>query len=287
MDKHNPFDAQIPIQGGQHPSQTSSSSNSSKEQLSASPQGRHSSRKGGSKGSLYLSDHVEQQTYLLVHLLGYGLLVFSLLDYIYIVIPPRFTDPNWELQTIGAFVDHVAAPLLGLLFVFYRHQGYIGKGEKNLLGVLSWVSLLVGLVYLLLVPLGIMDTGRIYHANNAQINAQFSQKRQQLQQMKGKLNQATTDEQIEQFFAALASEGRSPQIKNPLEFKNRALADISQAERNMQAQADSVRSTQLKALGKNSLKWNLGALVAGVVFIWVWHLTHWARVKDLRAKSAP
>lgn len=280
MDKHNPFDAQIPIQEG-HTSQTSSSSNS--EEISASPQSRNKRQKKGSN-SLYLSEHVEQQTYLLLHLLGYGLLVFSLLDYIYIIFPLRFTDPNWELQTIGSLVDHAAIPLLGLMLVFYRHQGFISKNQKAFLGFLSWVSLLVGLIYLLLIPLGIIDTGRIYHANNTQITTKVSQQRQQIKQIKSKINQATTDQEINQLFAALDPQRRSLKIKNPQVFKNQTLDKISQTEQNLQAQVNSLRSNQLKALGKNSLKWNLGALVSGILFIWVWHLTRWARTKELRTR---
>jgi hypothetical protein len=280
--KHNPFDSQ------QHPSQTASrtpvNKPENKKPSPASPKGRHTQRESGSKGSLYLSNLVEQQTHLLVHLLGYGLLVFALLDYIYILIPLRFTNPNWEFQTIGALVEHAAIPLLGLMLVFYRHQGYILKREKNLLWFLSWVSLVVGLLYLLMLPLGIIDTGRIYHANNAQITAQVSQQRQRIQQIKGKLNQAKTDKQLNQIFAALTRQGRSPQVKNPQAFKDQALDQISQTERNLQAQTDLARANQLKALGKQSLKWNLGALVSGVLFIWVWHLTRWARVKELPTK---
>lgn len=281
MDKHNPFDTQLPIQGGQHSSQSSSSSNPAEEKLSASPQGKSSRRKNA---SLYLSDHVEQQTYLLLHLLGYGLLVFSFLDYIYIIIPLRFTDPNWELQTIGALVDHAAIPLLGLMLVFHRHQGFIGKRQKTFLGFLSWVSLIVGLLYLLMIPLGIIDTGRIYHANNAQVTTKFSQQSQQIKQIKSKLNQATTDQEINQLFATLDPQRRSLKIKNPQAFKTQTLDKISQTERDLQVQVDSVRSNQIKALGKNSLKWNLGALVSGVLFIWVWKLTCWARAKDLRTR---
>lgn len=278
MDKHNPFDTQ-PLQGEQ-PSQTASSPPSEE---TAPPQAK-SRRKSGSKGSLHLSDHVEQQTYSLLHLLGYGLLVFSLLDYIYIIIPPRFTDPNWELQTIGALVDHAAIPLLGLMLVFYRHQGLIGKRQKTFLGFLSWVSLLVGLIYLLMIPLGIIDTGRVYHANNAQIDTQFSQQRQQIKQIKGRLAQATTNQEIIQLFTALDPQRRSPKLSNPQAFKQQALTQISKTEQNLQAQVNSVRSARTKALGKNSLKWNLGALVSGVLFIWVWYLTHWARAKELRSR---
>lgn len=285
MNKHNQFDTQPPIRGKQQQSQSPSiSANPFEDKKSPLPEGRNAQKKNSLKGSLYLSETVEEHSTFLMRLLGYGLLIFALLDYIYIVIPPRFTNPAWELQTIGAFVEHAAIPLLGLMLVFYRYQGYISKLEKRLLGLLSWVSLLLGLLYLLMVPLGIIDTGRIYHNNNSQIDAQLSQQRQQVEQIKVKLNQATTDEQLRQLFASLTPEGRSLKINDPQTLKDQSLAQISQNDRNIQAKADSVRKTQRNSLLKNSIKWNLAALVSGILFIWIWHLTRWTRVKESRAR---
>ena len=251
-----------------------------KKMSSALPEGRHIHQEKGLKGSLYLSSVVEQQTHLLVRLLGYGLLVSALLDYSYILIPPRFTDPAWELQTIKTLVEHVTLTLLGLMLVFYRPQGYIRKREKNLLGLLSWVSLLVGVLYLLMVPLGIVNAGRIYHANNAQIATQVSDQSQRLQQVKAKLNQAKTDQQLKQLVAAVTPPGRSLQIKNHQTLKKQSLARVSQAEQSIILQADRVRSNQTQVLIKNALKSSLGALISGVLFIWIWHLSQWARIRQ-------
>lgn len=274
-DKQNQFNAQE-----QH-SQTDFSqlANTAEDKEQSSSQGWHDHREKGFNGSIYLSILVEERSHLLLRLLGYGLLLFALVDYVDIVIPPSFTDPRWEFQTIGALVKHAAVPLMGLIFVFYRHQGYMGNLEKILLGLLSWFSLLVGLLYLLVLPLGIADTWRIYYGINAQVTAQLSQQSQQLQQVKGQLNQATTDEEIKHLVASLTPQGRSPEIKNPQASKDQFLAQISQAEKNIQIQANSVRTNQSQALIKNSAKWHLGALIAGALFIWVWHLTDWARIR--------
>ncbi len=237
----------------------------------------HTNQEKGLKGSLHLSQAVQNRTYLLVHWLGYGLLGLALLDYLHIVIPPRLTDPVWEFQTMGALVEHSAVPLLGLIFVFYRYQGYVGKREKHLLRFLSWVSLAVGLVYLLMLPLGAADTWRIHQANNNQIVTQTAQQTQQLQQIKNQLNQATTDEQLKQLVASLAPQSRSLEIRNTQAFKDQLLAQVSQAEQNIQTQAKTLQNNQKLALVKSSVKWNLGALISGILFVVTWHLTSWAR----------
>lgn len=271
MDKHDQFDTQ------QQPSQTPLSESNPLEDKEPSSQGGQTQQQKGN--SLPILNHVETQTTLLVRLLGYGLLILALIDYVYIIIPPRFTDPNWELQTIGKLVDNVAILLTGLIFVFYRRQGYIRIREKKFLGFLSWVSLLIGLLYLLIIPLGIADTWRIYYANKAQTAAQLSQQSQRLEQVKNQLNQATTDEQLKQLIASLTPQGRLSQINNTQAFKDQFLTKISQTQQSIKMQADNAQKNQVQTLLKNSLKWNLGALTAGVLFIWIWYSSHWTRRK--------
>lgn len=230
MDKQNQFNAQQ-----QHQTDSRAPLNALEDKELSSPlaEGWHTYRENSFKDSVYASTLVEERFQLLLCLLGYGLLLFALVDYIHIVIPPRFTDPSWEFQTIGVLVEHAVVPLLGLIFVFYSHQGYIRERQTNLLRFLSWVSLLVGLVYLLMLPLGVADTWRIYYGINAQITAQVSQQSQQLQQLKGQLNQATTDEQLKQLVASLAPQGRSLEIKNPQASKDQFLTEISQAQQSI------------------------------------------------------
>lgn len=274
-DKQNQFNSQ------QQHSQTDSSQPFNapevKKTKSSLPPDWYTLREKGFNGSVYLSILVEERSQALVCLLGYGLLVLSLVDYLHIVIPLHFTDPAWEFQTIEALVDHAAPPLLGLVFVFYRREGYIKELEKNLLKLLSWISLLIGLLYLLIIPLGIADTWRIYYNINAQISTQFSQQNQQFQHLKDNLNQANTDKQIEQVLGALAPQGRLPEIKQPQEAKDQVLSQIAKAEYKLKTETDSRRSSQIHTLLKDSVKSHLGALIAGALFIWVWQFTDWAR----------
>lgn len=277
------MDKQDRVAAQQHPSQTASEATvNPTEDRELSPSLRttkHNKPQNGLKGGIYISVLVQERTHFLLCLVGYGLLALALFDYIDILIPLNLTNPVWEFQTIGALVEHAAIPLLGLMLIFYRREGYLGGLEKKLLGFLSWVSLLVGLLYLLMLPLAVADTWRIYHANKAEIAAQVSQQTQKFQQLKGQLNQAKTDEQLEQLLARLTPQRRAPQIKNPQTFKTQLLSKISQSEWNVQAQAYTVKATHTQLLIKNSVKWNLGALVVGVLFLWIWYLTGWARTR--------
>lgn len=63
-------------------------------------------------------------THLLFHVIGYGLLLFFLFDIVDLFFPPRFMNPIWEFQTIGALIERVPLPLIGLVLVFYGEKNY-------------------------------------------------------------------------------------------------------------------------------------------------------------------
>jgi len=100
-------------------------------------------------------------------------------------------------------VERAPVPLLGLLFVFYRPLRTVEARALHLLRFLSWVSLLLGLIYLLSLTLGINNTWRIYKANNTQITAQFERQNQRLQPIKFQLEQADRDDEIKNLISAI------------------------------------------------------------------------------------
>lgn len=220
---------------------------------------------------------LEWRSVALLRLAGYGLLLLSLFDYINIFTPPRFTNPIWEFQVMGEMVEKMPVPLIGFAFVFFGKEEYRKDVEEIILKFLSWFALLVGIIFLLLIPLGINNSLRINNLNNFQINNQVSQGITQLQQVNEKLSNATSDTDINNALTNFNFQGRLPEIKNPQELKNRVLSDISSAKQQLQTQAETTRKERKISLLKSSVKWNLGALISGVLFIYVWKLTNWAR----------
>ncbi|MBE9127762.1 MULTISPECIES: HpsJ family protein [unclassified Coleofasciculus] len=214
------------------------------------------------------------------HWLGYGLLVLALFDVIEILVPPQFMNPVWEFQTLGALVERVPVPLIGLALVFYGERNYRANWEIPLLKVLSWLSLLVGILFLLLVPLGIIDTLRINQQNSQRITSQIEQQIAQIQQVKGALEQAQTKEEMEQILSSIDSQGRTPTIRDSAqltEVKQQISSFITQGEAGMKAQAQATRTQQRLSLLESSVKWNLGALVSGALYIGIWRSTSWLR----------
>lgn len=217
---------------------------------------------------------------LLARAVGYGMLLFFLLDLTNLFIPPNFMNPAWELQTFGGIIERIAIPLLGMMLLFWGGRSSRFKFELPLLKSLSWLALVGAILLFLAVPLGIFNTVRIYRQSSAQITAQVEQSKTQIKQIQDQLSTVTTQDQMQELLSRLSQAGRVPEMKDreQLERVKKDLdATLSQGERSLDTQAQTVQQTQRLSLFKNSVKWNLGAIISGCLFLWVWLLTDWAR----------
>ncbi|MDZ7957543.1 MAG: HpsJ family protein [Aulosira sp. DedQUE10] len=212
-----------------------------------------------------------------IRFLGYILLLLAVIDVINIFLPFRFTNPVWEFQMIGALVEHAPLPLIGLILVCFGERTYREKIEVYLLNFFSWASLLVGLGFLLLLPLGINNTWRINNQNSVQINNQSSQQIIQIKQVKEVLYKAKNNEDINQVFKSLNPQKNTPELQDPQKVKNELLSQMGQLETKLNNQAQAAKNNAHEELIRNSVKWNLGALICAFAFIWIWYATDWAR----------
>ncbi|TBR58340.1 hypothetical protein BLD44_009745 [Mastigocladus laminosus UU774] len=205
--------------------------------------------------------------------LGYGLLILSLFDWVAMFIPSNFFNPAWEFQTIGAIVERVPVPLIGLALVFYGELHSRNRWEFPILKLLSWLTLLLAALFLLMIPLGVSNTIRLTKENVAQINNISTQQISRAEQLHQKLSQATP----EQLDNLLKSRGGSLYGKKPEEVKNELLSQVSKAKAQIKDQAETTQSLRGLNLIKTSTKWILGALVSAFLFFGLWKGTDWAR----------
>ncbi|OUL28083.1 HpsJ family protein [Nostoc sp. 106C] len=206
-------------------------------------------------------------------LVGYSLLILVFFDLIDIFFPLQIMNPVWEFQTMGALVERVAIPLVALVLVLSGKLENRLRWELPILGLLSRLTLLVGLLYILLIPLGVSDSIRLYNSNLEQFNKEYSQQVFQTNQVEKQLTQATPAE----LDNILKRQGRSLDGKNPQDVKKQILLGINQAKQQIKTQAEAKKSFVNLKLLKSSVKWNLGALISGFLFIAIWKGTVWAR----------
>ena len=211
---------------------------------------------------------------IILRCLGYGLLILALFDIVEILVPPNFMNPAWEFQTIGALVERVPVPLIGFAFVFYGEMNSRKRWEFPVLKLLSWLALVMGIIYILSIPLGVINAARLQKQSSSQINQVSKQQMARAEQVKKQLDLATP-EQINDF---LKRQGRSSETQEPGKFKQQLLGEVSQAKQKIKDRAKATESSRGLTLLKKAVKWNLGAVVAGILYINIWKGTDWARM---------
>jgi hypothetical protein len=210
----------------------------------------------------------------ILRILGYGLLLLAFFDLVEMLYPPRFMNPAWEFQTFGALIERVPVPLIGLALIFYGEWHSRNKWEFVSVKVLSWLTLLFAVILFLLIPLGIGNTVRLSKQSAAQIDTVSQQRITQAERVEEQLSQATP----EQINNLLRGQGRSLDGKSPQEVRNQLLSEVNKAKAQIKNEAQTTQSNQRLGLLKNSVKWNLGALVSAALFFSFWKATQWARI---------
>ncbi len=203
----------------------------------------------------------------LFRIAGYALLALSLFDIVDIFIPARFTNAAWEFQIVRNLVERAPVPLLGLVLLLSSAQ------SSRIVKVFSWSSLVVGILFLLLIPLGVSSSLRLAQQNQQQLTTQLNQQTAQLQQVQDVLAKATTAQEINSVLSRLNPQGRPPAINNPEQVKSQLLSQLTQARNRALAQAEASRTNARQVLIRNAVKSLLGALVCGVVFLSIWRRT--------------
>ena len=208
-----------------------------------------------------------------IRLVGYGLLVFALLDICAMVVPFEFKNAVWEFQRFGELVERLAVPLIGLAMVFYAEHLHRSTIERYLLKSISWASLLVGIGFILLVPIAASNANRINTANRELLSAEYSQQQSRAAEIEQQIAALAPD----RLASFLASQKQSVEGNNPSEIKDTVLKEFAQSREQLIQEFESSKAQRQSELLRDAIKWCLGALVAGVLFIYLWVLTAWAR----------
>ncbi len=224
-------------------------------------------------------DNTELSSIGMFRLVGYGLILFAIIDWINILVPVRWMDSAWTFNSIGAVIERVAVPLLALALVFSGETALRQRWEKLAVKFLSWGSLAASAAFLLMIPLLLMLTMRLNVQTNTQVNAQVNAQMSQLNQVEERVGKATPQD-LTTLLQSLNRQGNTPaNVSSPTALKEQLIGEVNQLRTNVKNQAETVRSNQTTALFKNSAKWTLGALISSVLFFGLWRFSGWARRK--------
>ena len=101
-------------------------------------------------------------------LVGWALVVGSLISYSYLLFPLKLLDADWEFATMGPLVDNSLLCLLGMGLVFYNRQQVLILQHLIAMRALLVVGCIVSMVYLAMIPLAVSNERRLEEKMNSQ-----------------------------------------------------------------------------------------------------------------------
>ena len=207
-----------------------------------------------------------------LRVIGYVFLIFFLFDFIDTLIPLRLTNPTWEFQTFGALVEKVPILFLGYAMIYLGRDFGRKRSEQFLITILTGLALAFGLLYLFMIPLGVLNTNRLLNLNNQQA-LQLDLQVAQVRKAQANLKTSNTQSELQQILSRdLGNTSPFPQLENPQQLetlKERLAVVIKDGETKLQGQIQTLKDARLELL-KKSFKWNLGSLLSAVLFFYIW-----------------
>jgi hypothetical protein len=161
-------------------------------------------------------------------IIGYVLVTMSFIDYISVITEFQLNNFENELNSISLFAEHSWVFLIGLGFIFTRYftdnQSDIRHLEVVFQKIFRWVILIMGIAFLLLIPLVFLDTGRLLKSFNDQINEQQNTNIEQINQLEKNLASVVNEQQLKVLGRNIKMSPEElnlayPQLKNAIEQK--------------------------------------------------------------------
>ncbi|MDX2256379.1 MAG: HpsJ family protein [Pseudanabaenaceae cyanobacterium bins.39] len=226
----------------------------------------------------------------LVRFVGYGLLIMSISNFADALLPPRFgQDATWEFTALGKVSGSSPVTIIGLVLIFYGEATARSPFGKTILKILSWLSLVLSIFYVIMTLIGISASIRINNENNAQASLASTQQINQFNVAKENLK--NTDDTNLQRVAEFIQQ-RSPNLQlnrsNPTELRAQLNAEIAKSEAQIKATLEESKNRAFRQLIKQSGKSLFESLVSAVILFGIWNQTKWTRttVKQRKKKSS-
>lgn len=147
------------------------------------------------------SPTISQFTSFCLKLVGVILIISSLLDYLTLAIPPELLDPQWQFNFTTQVVDRGIVPMVGIAFILvgYWIDASAGSAVKKsgfeLRVPIFIFSSLLGLIFLLLVPLHLNNLRQVSSSTLTQIEQRADRAESTIKAQFDELNTLANDPQ--------------------------------------------------------------------------------------------
>lgn len=213
----------------------------------------------------------------LLPIIGYLLVIGSLADFIYVLFPLQLQNPDWELQTIGVLVEQCWVFLMALALIFSRYfldnQEEIRGIDLIVLRSIRWVVLTLAILFLLSIPLVIVDTNRVSTFIQQQSNLAQSNQLDQITEVKTQLAQTSDQKTVIGLGQSIGVD--MAKLGNPSleKLKSAVQQQLTSVETNLKKQIETARKEQQQKLFKKSFRTLYSIIIISFGFIVIFFKT--------------
>jgi hypothetical protein len=211
----------------------------------------------------------------LIHWIGYGLLIFGFLDIFFLLISPSWVTPGWFLLVLEQCVAFVPVLLIGFGLAFFGELKPRILWEVFVLRWLSWLALILSVIFLILIPLGIYSTIQLLDQNEQAVAQKGQYNLVRLETFQKKLSESKSLTDLRILAQVLEIEGvQDSNLKQEINQKI-----VSQKIALKLDTQSKIISTYFRHL-KKFFKLTIGAILASLAHFLLWKNTLWARQSE-------
>ncbi len=227
-----------------------------------------------------ISEKIDERVVTMIRVIGYFILALTLLGFLNILIPPKFFKPIWEFQAIGQLVDQVWGLLIAFAMIFFFREGIdIKYSTSRILSILSWLALILGIFYFILVPLAIFDFVKISQNIKSNNTVQVAQLNTNIEKAQQQIAQSTSAQELFNLARRVNPEAINGLDPNNIEHLKEQLKNELQT---LQIKLNKENSSNFKdrmiGLYKKAFNNLIGSILSGTCLVLIWRFTRWARL---------
>ncbi len=221
-----------------------------------------------------LDDAYAQLLTSVLPVIGYGMALISLGDYLYIIYPLDLQNPAWELQTLNSLVRQSWTFLLSIGLIFSRYltdnKNDASAFDLFLLRVIRWVVLTMAIMFFFTIPLIIVDTHRLVSYNTKQIDQKEQNQLKQIPAVKAKLNQTSDVRQMALLGRALGLNVQDFVGKPSIQVQEILRQRLIIFESELKQKVKEAKKEKAITLWKSSLRTIFAGSMISLIFIFIW-----------------
>jgi hypothetical protein len=209
-------------------------------------------------------------------IVGYLLITMTLIDFVNVILPMQLQNPEWELTTLDRLSSHSWSLLMGTGFIltgfFSRSLKRVRLIEVRLLMVIRWGLLLLGILYILALPLVATDTYRLRNQIKTNFGQEAQGRLQLIDQVEANLGGINNPNQLLQITQNLGLPITDPSAP-PEKLKQQIQQQLPQLRQQIPTQAAQAANRQVKFLLKSSLRTASQLTLIALGNGWIWWKT--------------